>query len=133
MIQAGGVKARASRSATARIHRRRTPMFPWLIAPWTMPSRRTFICCCKLHSLRSHSPLGARVRLDVIMLGNLPRNHAAQEQLNLLEKSIYTRAIDPDRSEIAWKDGKLHFRCVRARFCIIRPSASRIGERCKIG
>ena len=39
------------------------------------------------------------MRLDVIMLGNLPRNHAAQEQLNLLEKSIYTRAIDPDRSE----------------------------------
>ena len=66
-----------------------------------MALRRTFICCCKLHSLRSHSPLGARVRLDVIMLVNLTRNHAAQEQLNLLEKSIYTRAIDPDRSEIA--------------------------------
>jgi hypothetical protein len=40
------------------------------------------------------------VRLDVMMLGNLLRNHAAQEQLNLLEKSIYTRAIDPDPSEI---------------------------------
>ena len=71
-----------------------------------MPSRRTFICCCKLHSLRSHSPLGARVRLDVMMLGAISiytRNHGncAQEQLNLLEKSIYTRAIDPDRSEIA--------------------------------
>ena len=34
------------------------------------------------------------MRLDVVMLGNLPRKHAAQEQLDLLEKSIYTRAID---------------------------------------
>ena len=75
-----------------------------------MPSRRTFICCCKLHSLRSHSPLGARVRLDVIMLGNLPRNHAAQEQLNLLEKSIYTRAIDPDLKVREKMENNIFFR-----------------------
>jgi len=38
------------------------------------------------------------------MRGNLLRNHARQELVDLLEKSVSTRGIDPDRSEISHND-----------------------------
>ena len=52
----------------------------------------------------TRSPLDAC--LDVLTRGNLLRNHAAQELLKLLEKSIHTRGIDPDRSEISRRGRK---------------------------
>ena len=58
--------------------------------------------------------------------GVLRENHAAQEQLNLLEKSIYTRAIDLKLREKM--ENQISVR-LRARFFIIRPSACATAQR----